>query len=220
MLSSFPHLTSKEFEQACSDLRQRYDKHGNGRQDDWQSVELVHSFDVTYLSITEVLPTDLTFSVDSSKEEFEQDELEEDDEEAPDTLRAPPAAVHYDVILSRVYRVPVLYFSISDLQHRYPPTMHVLYEYLIPPEFKAQAQTAGVIGGITINDHPITSRPVFFIHPCRTAEVMEASIGDRDIAPEEYLITWIGALGKCVGLNVPLALMQQDDSKTQIARDN
>jgi ubiquitin-like-conjugating enzyme ATG10 len=219
MLSSFPHLTSKEFERACSDLRQRYHKHCNG-QDDWQSVELVHSFDTTYLSITEVLPTDLTCSVGSSEHAPEQDELEEDDEEALDTLRATPAVLYYDVILSPVYSVPVLYFSISDPQHRYPPTMDVLYKYLIPPEFKAQAEKAGLLGGVTINDHPITGRPVFFIHPCQTAEVMEASVGKRNVAPEEYLITWIGALGKCVGLDVPLALMQQDDSKTQVARVN
>jgi ubiquitin-like-conjugating enzyme ATG10 len=51
---------------------------------------------------------------------------------------------------------------------------------------------------------------VFFIHPCQTAEVMEASVGRKDVTPEEYLIMWIGALGKCVGLNVPLALMQEN----------
>jgi ubiquitin-like-conjugating enzyme ATG10 len=217
MLSSFPYLTSKEFERACSDLRQRYHKHGRGQRD-WHSVELVHSLDTTYLSITEVLPTDLTRSVGSSEDAPEQDELEEDDEEALDTLRATSAVLHYDVILSPVYSVPVLYFGISDSQHRYPPTLDVLYKYLIPPEFKAQAENAGLVGGVTINDHPITNRPVFFIHPCRTAEVMEASVGKRSIAPEEYLITWIGALGKCVGLDVPLALMQQDNSTTQVVR--
>jgi ubiquitin-like-conjugating enzyme ATG10 len=37
---------------------------------------------------------------------------------------------------------------------------------------------------------------------------MEASVGKRNVTAEEYLMIWIGALGKCVGLNVPLALMQ------------
>jgi ubiquitin-like-conjugating enzyme ATG10 len=55
---------------------------------------------------------------------------------------------------------------------------------------------------------------VFFVHPCQTAEVMDASVGKREITAEEYLMVWIGALGKCVGLNIPLALMQQDKQKT------
>jgi ubiquitin-like-conjugating enzyme ATG10 len=37
---------------------------------------------------------------------------------------------------------------------------------------------------------------------------MEASVGKRNATAEEYLMIWIGALGNCVGLNVPLALMQ------------
>lgn len=216
MLSAFPHLTTKEFEQACTDLRQRYHRYGNG-QEDWQSVELVQSLDTTYLRITEVLLTHSRIPANSLSDEPEQGDVEEDDEEALHVPRESPAMIHYDVILSPVYRLPVLYFHISDSQHRYPPTMDVLYKYLIPPEFKAQAENAGIIGGITINDHPVTNRPVFFIHPCQTAQVMEASVGNRDISPEDYLMIWIGALGKCVGLNVPLSLVKQNRASDQIA---
>jgi ubiquitin-like-conjugating enzyme ATG10 len=65
----------------------------------------------------------------------------------------------------------------------------------------------------------MSNRPVFFIHPCQTAEVMEASIGKKDVTAEEYLMVWIGALGKCVGLNIPLALMQEDEQKMQTSHD-
>lgn len=56
-------------------------------------------------------------------------------------------------------------------------------------------------------DHPLTNKPVFFIHPCQTAQVLEASVGARDMCAYDYLIMWIGAMGKCVGLNVPMALV-------------
>lgn len=59
-------------------------------------------------------------------------------------------------------------------------------------------------------DHPATNKPVFFIHPCRTAEVMEASVSERDVTTYDYLLIWMGALGKCVGLNVPLSLVDPD----------
>jgi ubiquitin-like-conjugating enzyme ATG10 len=61
-----------------------------------------------------------------------------------------------------------------------------------------------------IQDHPATNKPVFFIHPCRTAEVIEASVSGRNIDAHDYLLMWIGALGTCVGLNVPLRLMYSD----------
>lgn len=58
-------------------------------------------------------------------------------------------------------------------------------------------------------DHPVTNKPVFFIHPCRTAEVMEACFGGRNIASYDYLLMWIGTLGNCVGLNIPMGLITQ-----------
>jgi ubiquitin-like-conjugating enzyme ATG10 len=42
---------------------------------------------------------------------------------------------------------------------------------------------------------------------------MEASVGKRSVTAEEYLMIWIGALGKCVGLNMPLSLMQDKGQK-------
>ena len=59
------------------------------------------------------------------------------------------------------------------------------------------------------------NRPVFFIHPCQTAEVMETIAGGRRFSADEYLIMWLGAFGKCVGLDVPLLLATEMDSMEQ-----
>jgi ubiquitin-like-conjugating enzyme ATG10 len=157
ILSAFPHLATKEFERACTDLCQRYHRYG-AKQDGWRSVEVVQSFDSTFLRITTVLQTG-SGAVDRQKDESEQDDVEEDDDEALRVIASVPAVIHYDIILSPVYRVPVLYCSISDPQHRYPPTMSTLYEHLIPSQFKAQTESGGVIGGITMNvrKHTTTS---------------------------------------------------------------
>lgn len=134
--------------------------------------------------------------------------------------------VEYDIVLSPSYQVPVLYFNIKDPTFRFPPTMDTLYHHIIPPHFKAQAENIGVIGGITVTvrlgccnlltselillkDHPITNSPAFFIHPCQTAAVLEASLASDHVTPLEYLTLWIGAMGKCVGLNIPVALAQK-----------
>jgi ubiquitin-like-conjugating enzyme ATG10 len=147
--SEFPHLTTKEFERACIDLNRRYHRRDT-KQDDWRSVEVVRSFDTTYMRITKELQRGSRV-VESSEDGLEEDDVAEDDEEALHVVTSSPAVVHYDVVLSPVYRVPVLYFSISDPQHRYPPTMDTLYEHLIPRQFKAQTESGGVIGGVSVN---------------------------------------------------------------------
>lgn len=157
--------------------------------------------------------------------EAESSEFEEDDDEVAHTSSPNHIVICYDVMFSPSYRVPVVYFAVSDIQHRYPPTVETLYSHIIPPTFRAQTGHVGVIGGITVTvrlhryqdrteltlrqDHPSTNKPVFFIHPCRTAEVMEAAVTGRNTTAYDYLVIWIGALGKYVGLNVPLALVTQ-----------
>jgi ubiquitin-like-conjugating enzyme ATG10 len=61
---------------------------------------------------------------------------------------------------------------------------------------------------ILLKDHPITNSPAFFIHPCQTAAVLDASIANQDLSPLKYLTLWIGAMGNCVGLNIPSTLAQ------------
>ena len=58
-------------------------------------------------------------------------------------------------------------------------------------------------------DHPITNSPAFFIHPCQTAAVLESSSTKKGLTSVEYLMLWIGAMGKSVGLNVPISLAQK-----------
>ncbi|KAF1945413.1 hypothetical protein EJ02DRAFT_313312, partial [Clathrospora elynae] len=204
MLSTFPHLTESEYEDACHCFLRQFQQRGH-EQTGWLSVETVHQNDIAYLRVTKELSAREDCLMGGCSE-LEDDEVQEDDGEVLRATITPRATIHYDMILSPVYRVPVLYISISDPLHRYPPTMSTLYEHLVPPEFKAQTENVGIIGGITITDHPATNRPVFFIHPCQTAEVMEASAGKSNVTTKEYLMVWIGALGKCVGLNVPLVL--------------
>jgi len=224
MLSAFPHLTDSEFDEACVRLVQKFQQQGC-KQDEWLSVELVHQNETKHLRITKAL-SDKQDTPVKAESESDIDEIEEHDQvghefvacvresysgqEALSPSTKHQAIVLYDIVLSPTYRVPVLYISISDPQHRYPPTMATLYEQLVPPDCVSQTHDVGVMGGITIADHPATNSPVFFVHPCRTAEVMEASVEKNTITAAEYLMLWIGALGKCVGLNVPLALARHE----------
>ena len=147
MLTLFPHLASSEFDEACSALLSRFELHSH-HQNEWTAVERVSQNEITYLSITK--PLALHPEAPDTISEPEEIELNEDDDEVADSSTSPRAVIHYDVVLSPSYRVPVLYFTISDIQHRYPPTMETLYSHIMPPTFRVQAEHVGVIGGITV----------------------------------------------------------------------
>lgn len=55
--------------------------------------------------------------------------------------------VEYNILLSPVYRVPVLYFFL----HGVPCTIETLYEHLVPAHSKGQAQDVGIMGGISMS---------------------------------------------------------------------
>ncbi|KAF2199814.1 hypothetical protein GQ43DRAFT_375335 [Delitschia confertaspora ATCC 74209] len=162
-ISSFPSISSTEFEEACYQLENKFanKKH---LQNDWLSVNVVQNHDTKYLRITRVLANKKSQKSDPW-EKCESESLEEEEEEEPDpeefeeddaeALRHRPsdtdeAVLEYDIILSPSYQVPVLYFSIKDPLFRYPLTTETLYEYIIPEHFRRQISDVGVIGGITL----------------------------------------------------------------------
>lgn len=59
-------------------------------------------------------------------------------------------------------------------------------------------------------EHPVTGMPAYFVHPCRTQNVMgpllegggDCEFGARDSV--EYLMLWLGVIGASVGLSVPM----------------
>lgn len=146
-LTSFPNFTDAEFDEACHTLLKKFELHGR-RQIEWSAVESVSQSETTYMRITK--PLALHPEPSDFGDDIEENELREEDDEIAETPTSSRAVVHYDVVLSPSYRLPILYFAISDTLHRYPPTMETLYSVVIPPAFRAQAEHVGVIGGITI----------------------------------------------------------------------
>jgi ubiquitin-like-conjugating enzyme ATG10 len=58
--------------------------------------------------------------------------------------------VHYDILLSPSYRVPVLYFSVYDSAHNPIRNMGRVYDLIVPQGYKEQIHTVGVIGGLSM----------------------------------------------------------------------
>jgi ubiquitin-like-conjugating enzyme ATG10 len=149
-ISSFPHISKEEFDQACDSLANRFASH-SAEQTSWQSVDIIRRDGSQYLRIAKLLTSVKSVGEDVVDDEDNSEfEEQEDDEETLLPTTTTHATIQYDMALSPSYRVPVLYFSIKDPSYRYPPTMQTLYEHIIHPEFKPQVENVGVIGGITI----------------------------------------------------------------------
>ncbi|KAM5465887.1 hypothetical protein MferCBS49748_004785 [Microsporum ferrugineum] len=85
---------------------------------------------------------------------------------------------------------------------------------LVPAQFRSELREIGVMGGISITliennnkNHPITGIPVYFVHPCATGEALKSVGGDKEQTTETYLLLWLGLIGNCVGLNIPLGFV-------------
>ena len=121
--------------------------------------------------------------------------------------------VLYDIVHSPSYQVPVLYVTFEQQgstgrRSKVLPSPTEVYDMLVSSSFKAQVQTVGVMGALSMTDHPVSGTPAYFVHPCRTSEAMDAVIVDSAVQPKEYLMMWLGLVGPSVGLDVPLELAE------------
>lgn len=136
----------------------------------------------------------------------------EEDEEAlrPSTQQPQQPLVVYDIVHSSSYQVPVLYVTFKNLPYllRGLPPPDSAYEMLVPLSFRPQIDSIGPMGALSMTDHPITSTPAYFVHPCRTAEAMKAVMVGKEIRPGGYLLQWMGIIGQSVGLGAPLEFAQ------------
>ncbi|KAF2112477.1 hypothetical protein BDV96DRAFT_163607 [Lophiotrema nucula] len=204
-LSSFPMVSPAEFEQGCEDIAELFDSiHLPERGD--KSIALKTCNGLKYLRISK--PFNVSDKTTQSSDIDVEEQIEEDDEEAFSHPNVQQAHIEWDVIYSSSYQVPVIYFRIKDSSYRFPPNMETL-RCIIPEQYKSQIESHGLMGGITITDHPFTNTPVFFLHPCQTADVLASSVGTKtEITPTEYLLLFMTGMGRYMQLDLPLSLAE------------
>ncbi|KAK0618393.1 hypothetical protein B0T17DRAFT_336962 [Bombardia bombarda] len=222
----YPFLTGAEFTEVCHNLDRRYCQATLGpvrRQ--WRlrtCSSLNTSFTPgseysTYIQIVRPLDGDLddgdlssyldNFSFDTTRKDdgtlmdlgADADMIDaEEADEKPKTTTA--GYVTYEIHLHPTYRAPCLWFSLRDLPvDEQAFNIDTVFRRLVPDQYKDGLRSAGAIGGISADHHPITGVPTFFIHPCLLGEAMSGF----ECSLETYLMVWLGLVGGCVGLWVP-----------------
>ncbi|KAI1104149.1 hypothetical protein F4804DRAFT_332572 [Jackrogersella minutella] len=131
-------------------------------------------------------------------------EMEDADKEVVPKPRSRPnfqaSHVKYEIHLHPTYRAPCLWFSLHNLPAAESAfDIDTVFRRLVPQQFKDPLRQMGPIGGISIDHHPITGLPSFFVHPC----VLGDAMAGFDCPKQDYLMIWLGLVGGCVGLWVP-----------------
>jgi ubiquitin-like-conjugating enzyme ATG10 len=183
-------------------------------------------FGARYMRITKQISTRTEHIVDNSNagahesEEEIEDEIEDED---PEALFVPTTAakrqgldrmVRYDVVYSPSYQVPVIYLTFAEAttgKSTPLPSADEIYDMLVPQDFKTPMRDVGVMGALSMAEHPITGMPAYFVHPCRTQEalapLLENTSHETGSEPAvQYLLLWFGVIGASVGLSVPVNL--------------
>lgn len=126
--------------------------------------------------------------------------------------------IDFFVMLSPTYQVPVLYFAMSSSASIRLSDLDMIYSRIVPANTHGALQRVGVMGGISIavspcdtipavvdirKNHPVTDKPMFFVHPCLTRDALTVVSNGVDLDPLAYLLLWFGIVGASVGLHVP-----------------
>ncbi|KAI4717008.1 hypothetical protein E4T48_06810 [Aureobasidium sp. EXF-10727] len=193
-VSAFPFLTSDEFVKACEHVQPLLPDSAVLADDSSASLRITRR-----LAVASVANAEGQEHVDSHL-----DTPEDYDEEAiiKDSRNDSFVTVHYDILLSPSYRVPVVYMTASP-----PLPVSRFFDLVVPHHFRDAMRETGIVGALSMTltvywqDHPLTGMPAYFVHPCRTADTMCATTSE-DMRVQNYMLLWLGIVGASVGLNV------------------
>ncbi|KAI7283989.1 hypothetical protein KC343_g1200 [Hortaea werneckii] len=227
-------LTPTEFAEGVQTLASAWCDVVPADQGDWQDVRALGKSGVHRLRISRLVrphpfavprdeqnmscgttsPDGETVSNGEAEEPLPQ--LEEEDLESL-TKSAPSRTgvetereVHYDIVYSPTYQVPVLYLSFPSTGRSPLPSPDEVYNLLVPFTYRAQLQAVGPMSALSMTgEHPVTGGPAYFVHPCLTQDSMRAVMAGREVSAAEYLVMWIGVVGATVGLSLPVSLARK-----------
>ncbi|GAB1731854.1 hypothetical protein NU195Hw_g5171t1 [Hortaea werneckii] len=234
MNSSPDVLTPTEFAQGVQTLASAWCDVVPADRGDWQDARALENDGVHRLRISRLvrphpfaMPRDEqnmsrgTTSPDRDIVRYDEAEepLPQLEEEDPESLtKSVPSRtgvetereVHYDIVYSPTYQVPVLYLTFPSTDRSPLPSPDEVYNLLVPFTYRAQLQAVGPMSALSMTgEHPVTGGPAYFVHPCLTQDSMRAVLAGRQVSAAEYLAMWIGVIGATVGLSLPVSLARK-----------
>lgn len=163
-VSAFPYLTAEEFIKACAHLQPLL------------SDSALLADDSACLRVTRRLDAALAVNADGQEHVDSHVETPEDhDEEAivKHSQNASFVTVHYDILLSPSYRVPVVYMTASP-----PLPVSHFFDLVVPHHFRDAMHETGVMGALSMT---VIVDPVEVVSPADFVLAGSSFDGDAGI---------------------------------------
>ncbi|KAJ1954122.1 hypothetical protein GGI12_005864 [Dipsacomyces acuminosporus] len=224
-LASFPHLSYVEFVECIERFAETYASRNETRY----TVDIVHGqHSETYLRIATALyakhstlaqgslgasPLLADSDIEGEVEDRDPTASALSNNAASDAAQCQVSGtVEYHVLYSRTWRVPLLFFRVlSDKSEAIMDTSRVS-QMLVSDSCVREAMSAVEFGGaLGIQDHPVYGVPFMYLHPCNTAQLLQAVSSERHqirIGAREYIAAWLSLVGPAAGLYLPSVAQQ------------
>ena len=114
---------------------------------------------------------------------------------------------NFSIVFHAIWRVPTLYFSVHDIDG-IPTTRDAVISILLDnttnESIISEEQTWDFVSQ---EEHPVTGKPSFFLHPCQTATKMEFILNQ----PKHHspLLSWMSMILPSVGCRISPIIFQQ-----------
>ncbi|GKY94016.1 E2-like conjugating enzyme atg10 [Mayamaea pseudoterrestris] len=115
---------------------------------------------------------------------------------------------HFSVIYSHTFHVPVLYFSVQYLDGS-PCSRDAVVAHLHQAHHQNSVEDPWDF--VSVDQHPVTGTPSFFLHPCATSDWMQLLIANGSVDPHPkllHLLSWLSMVLAAVGMAIPAKIYQ------------
>ncbi|WPH01555.1 Hypothetical protein R9X50_00440200 [Acrodontium crateriforme] len=199
-------ISAENWKEACETLRHAWNE-SSDTSTGWSDVKFMNDpLSTEWIRIIKIAGYTVPPTAENAEEESQ---VEIDDEALQRNVSTNTRdRICYDLILSPTYGVPVLYITfparpVPGADEIYAALLSTTEHPLVPP-----MQSIGPLGALSMTDHPVLGLPTYFVHPCRTADAMDAVTGGQELSCGAYLLAWMGLIGGGVGLDVPVGVAQ------------
>ena len=167
---------------------------------------------------------DTIVDVEEVAEEFNIEMIEEIDDSCIDQI--PEAEIStcdytewtFSIVFHDIWRVPTLYFTCSQTDGT-PLCRHQVLDILLNQQNKLHSKLENeqtwseeeLWEFVSQEEHPITGKPSYFLHPCRTADRMELLLMVQNNDSKNYtmkessacpLLSWVSMILPTVGCRI------------------
>lgn len=139
--------------------------------------------------------------------DFEECSILQDDHVNHEMVKETSTKVYlsFSIVFSQTYDIPVLYFTAQRMDGSLCSRQEIVGHLEL---LHHQNLTDDSWDFLSMDQHPMTGLPSYFLHPCNTKQRMESMITSQERHPAIQLLSWMSMMFVSMGLAIPANIYQ------------